>query len=83
MGHPSPSFHYMYIVLQTKFSSLSPCTSETAVKPFLIRYSMGAGLIITAVLCVAPCTALQLFQTNAEMMPYAKTYCVIRCASRH
>lgn len=49
----------------------------------LVGASCGssAGLLITAALLLAPSSALQLFQTNAEMMPYAKTYCVIRYAS--
>jgi Na+-driven multidrug efflux pump len=42
---------------------------------FTITCTGGA---ITALLLAAPVEALQLFQTNAEMMPYAKTYCVIR-----
>lgn len=36
-------------------------------------------MAITAALMLFPEQALQMFQTNAEMMPYAKTYCVIRC----
>lgn len=43
----------------------------------------GAGVAITAALVAFPESALQMFQTNAEMMPYAKTYCVIRYTPPH
>lgn len=43
----------------------------------------GAGVAITAALVAFPESALQMFQTNAEMMPYAKTYCVIRYTLPH
>lgn len=36
------------------------------------------SLILVLLLVMAPEQVLGLFQTNAEMMPYAKTYCVIR-----
>jgi hypothetical protein len=36
--------------------------------------------LLVALLLAAPEQLLGFFQTNAEVMPYAKTYCMIRCA---
>jgi Na+-driven multidrug efflux pump len=37
--------------------------------------------LLVCLLLAAPEQLLGFFQTNAEVMPHAKTYCMIRCAA--
>jgi Na+-driven multidrug efflux pump len=45
----------------------------------LAATAVVSGLLVVLLLTL-PEQLLGFFQTNAEVMPYAKTYCMIRCS---
>eukprot|EP00892_Ulva_mutabilis_P008551 jgi/Ulvmu1/6068/UM027_0046.1 len=74
-------FSALGVVATNQISAAYGCGDHAAQGRGLIiscAVSFILGLAITAALMLFPEHALRMFQTNAEMMPYAKTYCVIR-----